>query len=180
VIGLLFVGAIALWGLIALALGIKVPKWLGIQRYRTLWVVVIVPMVFFAPVADEIIAYPQLMAMCKHVTYFELAPDMNEKSAYGRTVYYTQKTKKASLWPSSVEILLWNMAYVDAVTKEPVLHSSAVEPLRGMLGVPNGSSGGQMTVILGNSSCGSRIETYDSKGVPTRFNHLNLIKVPTP
>jgi hypothetical protein len=71
------------------------------------------------------------------------------------------------------------MAYVDAVTKESVLQSSSVEPLRGMLGVPDGSGGGKMTVILDKRDCGLRIEDYDSKGLPTRFSHLNLTKVPT-
>jgi hypothetical protein len=181
-IGLLFLFVIGLWIVISITLGIKIPKWLGMKRDVQVLTLapVFVLLIFVAPVADEIIAYPQMKALCKQVTYFELAPGMDEKSAFGRTVYYTQKTKKDSLWPPSVEILLWEMAYIDAVTKEPVLHSSAIEPLRGMLGVPNGSSGGQMTVILGNSICGSRVEAYDTKGVPTRFSHLKLTKVSNP
>jgi hypothetical protein len=179
-IGILFFGVIAIWALIALTLGIKLPKWLGIRRNQSLWAPVFVVLVFFAPVADEIIAYPQMQALCKQVTFFELAPGMDENKAYGRTVYYAEKTRRDTLWPPSVEILRWEIAYVDAASKEPVLQVLRIEPLRGMLGVPNGSSGGQMTVVLGERDCGSKVEVYDSEGIPSRFSHLKLTKVPTP
>ncbi len=177
-IGLLFFGAIALWGAIAIALGIKLPKWLGIQRYRPLWTVVLVPLVFFAPVADEIIAYPQMKALCASLKPYELAPGMDEKKAYGRVVYYTQRRTSETLFPSTIEITRSNIAYVDATTKEPVLVQSWFEPRRGMLGIPNGSSGGQMTVLL--DKCTHVAEQFDSQNLPSRFSHLNLTKVPTP
>jgi hypothetical protein len=179
-IGLLFLFVIGLWVWIAVKLGTKIPQWLGATRYRTAIGVVLVPLIFVAPVADEIIAYPQMRALCKQVTFFELAPGMDEKKAYGRTVYHKQSGTREMLWPPSVEILRWDIAYVDAATKEPILRVTRFEPLRGMLGVPNGSSGGQMTVVLGKGACGSRIEDYDSKGIPTRFSYLNLTNIPTP
>jgi hypothetical protein len=177
-IGILFFGIIAIWALIALALGIKLPKWLRIQRYRPLWATVFVALVFFAPVADEIIAYPQMQALCKHDRLFEMEPGMDEKGVYGRTVYSEERKAFIRLWPSSIEILQWSTAYVDAVTKQTLFTRSGAEPLRGMLGIPNGSSGGQMAAIL--SACDPTGESFDSKGIPSRFSHLNLTKIPKP
>jgi hypothetical protein len=139
---------------------------------------VIALLVFVAPVADEIIAYPQMKALCKQVNGLTLSPEVDEKKIYGKSFYYTEANNRVSLWPKSVEILRRDYAYVDAMTKEPILQGVWFEPLRGMLGVPNGSSGGQMTVLL--DKCESKIEVYDSQGVPSRFSHLKLTKVPTP
>jgi hypothetical protein len=177
-IGLLFFGAIALWGVIAIALGIKLPKWLGIQRYRVLWSVVLVPLIFFAPVADEVIAYPQMQALCASLKPYELAPGMDEKRAYERVVYHKQSSTSVMLWPPTIEVTRWTSTYVDSKTKEPVLVQSWIEPRRGMLGVPAGSSGGQMTVLL--KKCSPKNVHYDSKGHPSQFGHLNLTHIPTP
>ena len=49
-------------GVIAIFLGIKLPSWMGLQRYRLLSTAVLVPLMFVAPVADEIIAWPQMQA----------------------------------------------------------------------------------------------------------------------
>lgn len=177
-IGLLFFGAIAVWGVIAIALGSKLPEWLGIKRHRTALGFVFALLVFVAPVADEIIAYPQMQMLCQQVNGLELAPGMDEQKANGRTVYSMGLSTTTALWPSSVKILRRDYAYVDAMTKEPILQGVWFEPLRGMLGVPDGSSGGQMTLLLGK--CVSKPEVYDNQGVPSRYGHLKLTKVPTP
>lgn len=177
-IGLFFLFVIGLWVLIAVKLGTKIPKLLGTTRYRTAFSVVLVPLIFVAPVADEIIAYPQMMALCKNSKPYELAPGIDEKHASGRTVYYDDKKALLSLWPSTVKVARTDTYYRDATTKEPVLQSSSFHALQGMLGMPAGSSGDKMAILLGG--CGSRYEPYDSKGVPTRFSHLNLTKIPSP
>ena len=177
-IGILFFGAIAVWALIALVLGVKLPEWLHIQRYRPAWAVVFVVLVFFAPVADEIIAYPQMQVLCASLSSTELANGMNEKSAYGRTIYYTQRRTTEKLFPRTIEITRSVGAYVDAFTKEPVLVQTWFEPRRGMLGIPNGSSGGEMTILL--KACALPFEPLDSQNLPLRFQHLNLTVVPTP
>lgn len=177
-IGLLFFGAIALWGWIAFALGKRLSRFFGIERNRPLWVAVFVVLVFFVPVADEIIAIPKMQEMCKQVNGLALAPGINERQARGRTVYSIGKSTTTTLWPSSVKVIRRDYAYIDASTKEPILQGVWFEPLRGMLGMPNGSSGGHMTLLLGK--CASKPEAYDAQGVPTRFGHLELKKIPTP
>ena len=179
-IGLLFFVVITIWAAVAFALGSKIPLWLGLKQYRVALGSAFALLLFVAPVADEIIAWPQMQALCKKVRLYELAPGMDEKKAFGRTVHYAERTEKFNLWPPTVELLRWDIAFVDAVTKEPVLVATRFEPLRGMLGIPNGSSGGQMTVVLGKRDCGSTVEAYDSKGIPSRFGYLNLASVATP
>lgn len=177
-IGLLFFGAIALWALVALVLGIKLSDWLCIQRNRLPWTVVCVTLVFFAPVADEVIAWPQMQSLCASSSSIELAKGMNEASAKKRTVYYTQRRTTDTLFPKSIEITRSSGAYVDSVSKEPVLVQTWFEPRRGLLGIPNGSSGGEMTILL--KACTLPVEPLDSQNLPLRFQRLNLTVVPTP
>lgn len=171
-IGLLFLFVFGLWIATSIALGIKIPKWLGITRYRAGLSAVLVTLIFVAPVADEIIAYPQMTALCRQDRVFELAPGMDDKRAYGRTVEQTLEINEEALWPSSVKVTRWDLRYVDTTTKEQVLIYTRFQPKRGMLGVPNGSSGGTMAVLL--RDCTDSHEPYDSRGLPTRFTTLNL------
>ena len=61
-IGLMFLGAIVLWVFVAFMLGHKIPVWL---KLKPIWAWLFVPLVFFAPVMDEVIALPQAYALCK-------------------------------------------------------------------------------------------------------------------
>lgn len=173
-IGLIFFGAIALWGAISVVLGSKLPNWFGIQRCRILWTGTFTVLVFFIPVADEIIAYPQMKALCEQDRSFRFSFGMDEKKSFGRTVYSEERNTNEYIFPSSIKLIRWSTVYVDAVTKEDVLMNHRFIPIRGMLGIPNGSSGGTMTLLL--RSCGSAYEVYDSNGLPSRFSYLNLKK----
>lgn len=177
-IGLLFFGAIAIWAVVALALGSKIPQWLGIKRHRIAIGFAFAILLFVAPVADEIIAWPQMQALCKQVNGLRLSPALNETKAYGRSFYYVENNSRLTLLPRSIEIMRRDYAYVDATSKEPILQGVWFEPLRGMLGMPNGSSGGHMTLLL--SKCDSIAANYDSQGVPNGLSHLKLTKVPMP
>lgn len=175
--GIFFVFVIGLWIVISITLGIKIPKWLGMTRDGQ--VLKVAPMlallIFVAPVADEIISYPQMKALCSSLKPYEFSPGMDEKKAYGRTVDQAGEDEMVSLWPSTVTVKKVNVVYVDAKTREAIIEHHWFEPIRGMLGVPNGSSGGSMTVLL--STCGPARESYDPSGFPARFSHLNLTKI---
>lgn len=173
-IGIFFLVAIGLWAWIAWKLGTKIPQWFGATRFRTVASVVLVPLIFVAPVVDEVIAYPQLQEMC-HRGGYELA--MNEKDAYGRKIYYTLRKIPHTLWPSTVVVEKIEIVYVDSTTKEPVLVGRGVRPVHGFLALPAGSSGDKMTVLLSN--CKTK-EALDVHGIPTRFSHLKFNVVPTP
>lgn len=169
-IGLLFFGAIALWGLIALTLGTKVPKWLGIQRFRTLWAVVIVPIVFFAPVADEIIAWPEMQALCKSIETVEY----DRQTATGATVskYPPILAKETKTLFPNIQVLVQQGAYVAPVTETPVIRWTWIEPHAGFLNFPAGSSGGSMPLLL--SDCGF---TPRNRALSKIVEPLGLVKV---
>ncbi len=181
--GLLFFGAIGFWGLISIGLGIWLTKFFrGAGVWRPLVVYVTVPLVFFAPVIDEVIAYPQMVALCRQGTnsMFDFAPNMNSAKAYGRTVFYEiSEAVPISLWPSTVKILRTDERLVDSNTLEVILQKHGYAPWHGMLNIPNGSGGGHMTLLL--KGCPADNDgPYDSKKrLPSRLDSLNLTKVNT-
>ncbi len=169
-IGIFFFGAIALWALIALVLGVKLPEWLRIQRYRLPWTVVCVVLVFFAPVADEIIAWPQLQVMCKSVDTVEFDP----QTAVGQTVskYPPIVSKETKTLFPSIQVLVQKSAYVAPITEIPVVKWAWIEPRAGFLNFPAGSSGNSMPLLL--TDCGF---TPRSGELRKAIDPLKLVKV---
>ena len=185
-IGLLFFGAIAVWGVIAIALGSKLPEWLGIKRHRTALGFVFALLVFVAPVADEIIAYPQMQRLCKEAHSFRFVDDMDAQKSYGRSVYYWSRSAPiTTIFPSSIKVHGNEYGYFDAQTKEPILYSYSIGVDRGWLGIPAGSSGTAMTALI--KGCqdktgvvnGMSIE-YDASGVPRLLSSSRVTIVPDP
>jgi hypothetical protein len=170
VIGLLFFGAIALWGVIATSLGIKLPMWMGIQRYRLLWTVVLVPLVFAAPVVDEVIAYPQMKALCKTVEHVEYDP----KTATGQTVSKYSSVignEKRTLFPG-ILVRIERRALVTPFAEVPIVKWASIEPQAGLLQFPAGSSGGSMPLLL--ADCG--FTARDSERFLKVVTPLKLVK----
>lgn len=180
--GLLFLIVIGLWLVIAITLGIKIPKWLGMKRDGHALAVapVVAVLIFVAPVADEIIAWPQIRALCGDLSPLGYASGMDERKAYGRTIYYRDIYTPISVFPSSVHVDRHDGIYFDARSNEPILAYHGYTPRKAFLSVPNGSGGGAMTLILRGCSGmksgadGYVLEKYDSNGVPARFSHLKL------
>lgn len=149
-IGLLFLFVFGLWIVISIVLGIKIPKWLGITRYSTGLSAVLAMLIFVAPVADEIIAYPQLKMLCKSVENMEYDP----KTAVGQAVskyssLISNETK--TLFPG-IQVRIEKRALVTPVTEIPIVKWGSIEPRAGFLHVPAGSSGDSMPLLL--SDCG--------------------------
>lgn len=149
-IGILFFGAIAIWALIALTIGSKLPRWLGITRYRTALGFVFALLVFVAPVADEIIAYPQLKALCKSVEDVEYDP----QSAIGKTVskYSSVISDEVETLFPGIRVRIERRALVTPVTEVPIVKWGSIEPQAGILQFPAGSSSNAMPLVL--SDCG--------------------------
>lgn len=179
-IGLLFIGAIAIWAVVALALGSKIPLWLGLKQHRVALGFAFALLLFVAPVADEIIAWPQMQLLCSNLQPLSLAEGMDEKRAYGRTVYYRDSYEPVQIFPRSVRLERHEGAYFDTNTHEKILSYHGYTPRHGFLSIPNGSSGGTMTAILKGcsgmkaDSTGYSIEKYGADGFPIRFAKLNL------
>jgi hypothetical protein len=144
-IGLMFFGAIGLWGVIAIALSLWASKIAG-AKWRWLAALVLMPLVFFAPVADEIVAYPEVQVLC------ETAKDYiyDEQFARGKTIdsfsYILSKETK-NIFPN-IKIVLEESAVIEYTTKIPVIRSFEMTSSGGFLKFPAGSSGGRISLLL--------------------------------
>lgn len=177
VIGLLFFGSIGLWWLIALYLGIKLPKW---SNLKTGWSFLFVPLVFFLPVWDEVIALPQMWFLCRKFDgyHYKFAVGMDEKTAAGRTVYFDEKSFPVDIFPSTIDAEKGDYRYIDVDTGETIFSSYSYSVHRGWLGIPAGSSGRAMTLFLHGCTNydGIRVE----KLVREKFQNLNIKLIPKP
>ncbi len=173
-IGLIFYGVIVLWLLVSVALALKIPKWLSIKSQ---WAALFAPILFFALIADELVAWPQVQLLCGEFRGYVFAEEMNEESAAGRTVYYKQTAEPFFVFPSTIKVKKWRYLYIDAVTKEPVfvMHDLGVES--GWLQIPSGSSGTSMTALLKGCSRSLAIENQKLQSI---FNNLGIAEVPSP
>jgi hypothetical protein len=156
-IGLSFIFVLGLWVVIAVALGRKIPKWLGIARYPKALGAVFALLVFVAPVADEIIAYPQMMTLCTGVEKVEYDP----QTATGQTVskyssIISHETK--TLFPG-IQVRIEQRALVTPVAEVPIVKWGSIEPRAGFLHFPAGSSGDSMPLLL--SDCGFTARSGD-------------------
>ena len=172
-IGLMFFGAIALWGAIAIGLGLFLSKLFG-QSWRGWAATALIPLIFFAPVADEIIAMPQMNALCATMKPLALAPGMDAQRAYGRTIYGNTESSLETLFPSNIKVTRFSGTYLDAKTNEPVLMQSGFSPGAGMLGMPSGSGGGSMPLLLSKCPRVDQDDKLDAQFIPLRFSHLKL------
>lgn len=140
----------SVWLLLAVTLGFKIPNWLGIKRYRIPVGIALAALIFLAPVGDEIIAYPQLKAMCKSVESVEYDP----KTAAGQTVSkYSSviSNETRTLFPG-IQVRIEQRALVTPVAELPIVKWSSIEPRAGFMRFPAGSSGDSMPLLL--SDCG--------------------------
>ncbi len=179
-IGLLFFGAIALWALVAFYLGRKLPVWF---KLKPAWALLFMPLVFFAPVMDEVIAWPQMQVLC-HAYYkqsdydYKFAEGVDEKSAAGKTVYYVEKRTNLDIFPPTIVGTRGEYMYVDAATGKPIFLSHGFGVQRGWLGIPAGSSGTAMTAFL--KGCSDYDGIAVEKKVRARFEQLDITLIPTP
>lgn len=119
-IGIVFFGAIGLWMVVAIVLGLQLPIWL---KLKPLWSFLFVPLVLFAPVLDEVIAWPQMKMLCSNVGGYKFASGMDEKSAADRTVKFEIDTVPFSIFPSSFNVDRQKYIYIDSTY---VVHRSLV------------------------------------------------------
>ncbi len=77
-IALLFYGVIALWALVAIYLGCKFPRWFKLKQA---WALLFTPLVFFAPVVDEVIGRWQFKQLCEKEAVIWLSPNWKSVEA---------------------------------------------------------------------------------------------------
>ncbi len=173
--GLMFYGVILLWLLFAIFMASKLPKWLNIKRYSNLWATAFGVLIFFLPVGDEVIAYPQIQSLCQGVDDYQFVPGMSAAKAQGRQIYHA--SREGAVWgvfPSTVEIKRHEQWYRDAITKEDILYRFSISVKHGWLHMPAGSSGDFMPLL--SKGCSPKQVLHDSKGVPLALSNANVTK----
>lgn len=168
-IGLLFLLAIVLWAMTAYCLGTRLPRWAKL-KHRVLWTWVLVPVLFFLPVVDEIIAWPQLKMLCKSVDSVKYDP----QTAIGKTVskYSSVIGRDVKTLFPGIQVRIEHRALVTPVAEVPIVKWASVEPQAGFLKFPAGSSGSSMSLLL--TDCG--FTARDSERFLKIVETLKLVK----
>lgn len=149
-------------------------------------------MVFFAPIADEIIAYPTYSKMCQGAGEFQFSSGMDEKKVFGREVYSLRVEEYIMLFPnrqtlskaelqsranenktSGVVAIKTIDKKIDNKTGEEILSIKKVKPISSMFAFPD-ASGGRNTWIL--KECGLFGSTK-GKSNPDFYKALQLKQV---
>ncbi len=149
-IGLLLFGAIGLWLMIALYLGCELPKWFGLNMA---WAILFVPLVFFAPAIDEVIAIPQAYALC---TQAEEAFWYDSSVKGGVLKYYDEYSRDEQTIGLNIKVKIENSSSVLIDAQRPVIKTMSVDFSAGFLNFPAGSGGNSMALILPDQ-CPSRL-----------------------
>jgi hypothetical protein len=84
------------------------------------FILVLSVLVFFAPILDQLIAYPKWQQLCKTTGDFEWGPGMDEKKAFGRGVIASTTTHEGTIFPK-IHYLYFRQDFRDAETDELVL-----------------------------------------------------------
>lgn len=74
-IGLLFLAGIGLWLAVAVMLSKKIPIWMGVTKHKKAITVLLFPVLFVLPMADEIVGRWQFSRLCEREAVVTLSPD---------------------------------------------------------------------------------------------------------
>jgi hypothetical protein len=168
-IGLMFFGAIGLWGIIAIALSLWAAKLAG-AKWRWLAALVLMPLVFFAPVADEIVAYPQIKKLCAEGSVLELKNGYTEQSLNNLVFNAAYDVEKITIFPSSVKLQKYTWSYHDVEGNKIFGVSYNYNVSNTFLNISDGSSGGKMAVLI--NRCGNE----STQKIAEQIKKLNLVR----
>lgn len=105
-------------------------------------------LVFFTPIADEIIAYPTYYRMCQGADTYKFASGMDEKKVFGRSYKSLGDDKWIQIFPfyrdlpphekaeSGVVIEVSRTIFVDAHTNESLFYKDEIRPIRSAFAIP--------------------------------------------
>ena len=77
-IGLLFLLGMGLWFIAAIMLSKRIPRWLGVTKYRVAISVLLFPVVLAAPIADDLVGRWQFYRLCDREAVVTLSPDADK------------------------------------------------------------------------------------------------------
>jgi hypothetical protein len=105
-------------------------------------------LVFFAPIADEIISYPSYYKMCEAAGKYEFALGMDEKKAFGREYHIDLEEKRVQIFPTHKELELHKTPpsgvvvdvskrkIIDTNSKELLLVGTHIKAVRSFFAMP--------------------------------------------
>ena len=126
-----------------------------------LFILVLSVLVFFAPILDQLIAYPKWQQLCATTGDFEWGPGMDEKKAFGRDYYGESETTQFTIFPN-VRVYAESAKLFDANSDELLFmqphykfHASA------MIKVPDASGGNPAIFLPTCASYGLNGKNYE-------------------
>ena len=145
--GLMLFGAIIFWLLLALILA----NWIGNFLPHTPWGIgakfLLTPIIFIAPLADEIIAIPEMKSLCEQKKMPIVGKDIGERTDAGRIVRSKIETEYISL-STGVRLLASRHDYYDVNTQKLVLSEYyELRPIKSLFAYPD-AGGSRNTWIL--------------------------------
>lgn len=135
--GLMLFGAVGIWMALSAAIGIWLGGFLSTWYWQTAARIVLVPLVFFAPVADEIIAWRQMKVLCDKVSQYEY----DKKIVNGRTVRRTISVgsrEEITLFPD-IRIVKERFDHTDNMSGERVISWYQITTSGGKAAFPSAS-----------------------------------------
>lgn len=171
-IGLMFYGAILLWLAFTVFLALKLPRWLGIKKHLKLWSILFGVLIFFLPVLDEVLAYPQIRHLCRGVGDYELVPGVGVEDVRGHQIYHVSgESLVRGIFPQTVVVRRYESWYRDASNDKDILYRYSLVVKHGWLRMPAGSSGDAMPLLV--NGCAPKQIRRDSNGVPAVLSSAN-------
>ena len=136
-IGLILFAVIAVWISLSLVLANFLGNLLPTQPWKIMAKIFLTPLIFLAPVADELLALPKLRALCEKVKKYEY----DENIARGRTVRSTISVgvqETITLFPD-INILVERFDHNDIRSNNRVLSWYQITNSGGKLAFPSAS-----------------------------------------
>jgi hypothetical protein len=172
-IGLVFYGAILLWLAFAVFLALKLPKWLGIKEHPKSWSLLLGALIFFLPVLDEILAYPQIRYLCRGVGDYEFVPGVGLEDVRGYQIYHVSRESLVrGIFPQTVVVQRYEGWYKGANNDKDILYRFSLVVKHGWLRIPAGSSGDAMPLLV--KGCAPKQIRRDSNGAPAVLSSANV------
>ncbi len=146
--GIFLFGIVCLWGILCICFTYLAYRWLVrplVNRLSTklsddnkfllagMGALVFSCGLFFLPVADEIIAKPEMDALCKGAGRYEYDPE----KAFGKTVYRAPRTTEYKRLLTGIVITIERGGYVDTDTNRALITYYEVMPSGGIFGFPD-------------------------------------------
>ena len=127
-IGLLFLLGMGLWFIAAIMLSKRIPRWLGVTKYRAAISVLLFPVVLAAPIADDLVGRWQFYRLCDQEAVVTLSPDW-ERVKKARDVFLL----RTEVGDTVIPIYLHVVQYVDIETEKVFLSTQMLTTSGGFL-----------------------------------------------